>query len=850
MQSYEITPNKNAFFLYRFIVGIIFSFILLLVSSVFFLKTPIILTIIALCLLIANTARYFLLSIRFSKEKYIFLGNKIIRKSGSIFSDRQTELIIQNITHVELSQPYIENKLFMTGNIIIQSAGSSGIEILLYGIDKPQEIYDYVLSLMKHNGFMLTKSNLVAREKPHPIGVFFEVFRSFFAVIAFVMFILIDFIAEDNSSFDISKFVSGNFGIIIVIGLLFLLGLFIRSIFQYLDLQKRVYEIYNDAIVYGEGFLSRNYAIIPIENLADTTITQSLVDRIFGLYDVKISCQGAKQEILFKNLANGQKIEETIDSLIHEKKTWKASTQKKADNQIISEKKTAEEKPEKETASYDNLFTAEFTMDKARTLIPALFILLFFLIVIPALILIPLNLISGGIYVLAPTLLMIMIPLALSGVFQFIGSMIAANTTKYFVRQGSIEKHVDFLSTSKKQFTVEKITGVVFIESFIDKLFNTCSIDFVSIGSDESIKFLNIKKSKELYQNILGKAGIYLNEPVYRIESRFSLGEMLKANILVVFGILCLSAGLIIAGIFNKLYLIGILPIIIGFVIAVIYRTAYYRKSRLVFYKNCIFFKRGLFFEENYFALHDNIKDITITKYPFSDSGSIMFNVAGEKSLASQNKNNPFAVFMGQAQQAQTRIQSNNFTIRYSDGILSKNSLIDLILYHKPNAKQVDYIRQNIGKYKPKPILETKPALGNSLVINIPIFLFFYLIIVAPFLLSILGKILDSAAFLIIAAIFILLLCIEIILTVWIVKARNYCIEPHRITAKWGIIYKRQVSVLFRNIDHINFAQGMINKMFNNGNIVINTIGSSRPELVIRDISDYKGFYEMVEKRY
>ena len=60
---------------------------------------------------------------------------------------------------------------------------------------------------------------------------------------------------------------------------------------------------------YKEGFLSKNYSFIPIENLSDSTLTQTFIDKIFRLYDVKISCQGSKQEIHFKNMLNGQKLE-------------------------------------------------------------------------------------------------------------------------------------------------------------------------------------------------------------------------------------------------------------------------------------------------------------------------------------------------------------------------------------------------------------------------------------------------------------------------------------------------------------------------------------------------------------
>jgi len=167
---------------------------------------------------------------------------------------------------------------------------------------------------------------------------------------------------------------------------------------------------------------------------------------------------------------------------------------------------------------------------------------------------------------------------------------------------------------------------------------------------------------------------------------------------------------------------------------------------------------------------------------------------------------------------------SNYFKINYIDDIDTKNELIDIIFYQRPNAQQIIQIEQNIQSYSPKPILFSKPDIANSLT---------GLIIVSVIIFPLIA-----------------LLPITIPLTIWWVKVKSYSIQPYRVVAKSGILYKKQVSILFNKIDHINYSQGMLNKIFKNGNISINTTGSSTSELIISNIHNFREFYDVLKKYY
>ena len=76
---------------------------------------------------------------------------------------------------------------------------------------------------------------------------------------------------------------------------------------------------------------------------------------------------------------------------------------------------------------------------------------------------------------------------------------------------------------------------------------------------------------------------------------------------------------------------------------------------------------QNLFFEEYYYSLYKNIKDITTIKYPFAKKGTVNFNIAGEHIIEQQG-------------QKKAGIRSNSFGIRYIKDIDTKDELIDFAI--------------------------------------------------------------------------------------------------------------------------------------------------------------------------
>ena len=451
---------------------------------------------------------------------------------------------------------------------------------------------------------------------------------------------------------------------------------------------------------------------------------------------------------------------------------------------------------QKHALDRDTTYTSEHKMDAKRSIIPVLALLLLVLIYFPLII-----------FVIIPIILRV----------------IEIYATKYNVKENNMAQSYNFLQSRNVEFANDKITAVIFKENFVDKWFNTCSIHFWSIGSATDIQFKNIKKSDELYKAVIAKTGIKPQEKVYEMNPNFSLAEMLKgglfASIALVLSIFAFSVWALLAT-----PLLFIIPVILiaGYLILVVYQSVYQNKVNLSFFENYVYFSKGIFFEEFYFVLRDNIKDITTVKYPFSQSGSVQFNIAGER-IVPQGKT--------------TAIISNSFRVDFIEDIGIKDELIDLIFYKNPDARKIKEIEQNINIYveESTAVFTTKPVLSNTLLIfGIPAAIItLVFVLAAPFLIPLL-----------------LALPVVLLLAVLSVKAMSFSIESYRVVAKSGIVYKKQTSILFRKIDHLNVNQGLLNKMFGNGNVSVNTTGSSSAELVIVDVPDYREFYDKLKGLY
>lgn len=274
-----------------------------------------------------------------------------------------------------------------------------------------------------------------------------------------------------------------------------------------------------------------------------------------------------------------------------------------------------------EALEYDREFQASYHMDMKKTLLPA------------CILLIP--------------------PFTAFGIFVLIGLFIRAKFTKYSVAETSVEYKFDFFVNRFSSFNIEKITGVTFRESLLDKIFGTCSVVFMSIGNSKDIVFSNIKKEQALKAHIKQKIGVFEQTPYTLIDAQFTLMNFIKAHLreslgtLLFMTIFPLTSIVAYAAIsysntpLEEIYWFVLAPLFIGAIILLILGLIFLYAKFLYsprFYKNAISSEgvksqKGIIIQTDSYALSRNIKGLTSVKYPFTKVGKLIFNIAGEQFI-------------------------------------------------------------------------------------------------------------------------------------------------------------------------------------------------------------------------
>jgi membrane protein YdbS with pleckstrin-like domain len=87
---------------------------------------------------------YYVLYHRFNK--IILTTRRVTQMRGSLFSQNETTMSLQNITDVTINRSFI-GRVLGFGDIVIQSAGSAGSEINFQGIRDPERLREMIYDL-------------------------------------------------------------------------------------------------------------------------------------------------------------------------------------------------------------------------------------------------------------------------------------------------------------------------------------------------------------------------------------------------------------------------------------------------------------------------------------------------------------------------------------------------------------------------------------------------------------------------------------------------------------------------------------------------------------------------------
>ena len=250
--------------------------------------------------------------------------------------------------------------------------------------------------------------------------------------------------------------------------------------------------------------------------------------------------------------------------------------------------------------------------------------------------------------------------------------------TDYNIRKTTIEKKFELFSTKFASFNIEKITGVQFKESFVDKWFGTMTVKFWSIGSTTPMTFENIKKTPWLEEKILAKVWIRKEEKAGELEIDFSLKNFLKSNL------------------FISPLLILFFPITI---IIFIYKKFYFSEKRYLrdIFKNYIATREWIFFVTRKYVLFRHIKWVKSTKFPLTNTWNLWLNVAWETQIDAKWE----AKLIWKMLWAKTtwlKVLSNSVDMKYIKEVFSEHNDFDEILnWEKLDTTKILEARQDIA---------------------------------------------------------------------------------------------------------------------------------------------------------
>jgi membrane protein YdbS with pleckstrin-like domain len=783
-----IYPNKNAYFVIRnlniWVIGLFLSIVIGTLLSAFFSNLLYLILGFGLFILI-SILNSLLLYFKISKESYLLEDKKIINTSGSILSDYKTEVNIKNITNISLVKTIWEEYLFGTSSIFIQSAGSGDVEISFKHINNPQEVYNNILDLMRDNGFSAKQDNLMHATSPSLLASIIKSFQyAMGSIIGVYVFITATFPGITNFIFSFDTIT----GVLVNISLFIVLILFtiVFPITFFGDTFRRKYKIYEDSIVYEKNFLVKEYSIIPIENIADSNTNRNFIDRLIGTSTMIISCQGTNQEIVFANMPKANEIELTIDNLV---KNFAHKSPTK-ENHDIAEDKTIPLDSLNDTDKYI------FSINPFRYLFP---------------------------YFVFSPLAIILFPLLLIWIPNLIRSILVLLFTKYSINENSFSINFDnYLSVNRTKFTLQKVTSITFKENFFDKLFDTQSVIITSIGSNLPLEFKSVSKSHNIKDLILKKFNFQYNKNTHAITPKFTFLKFMQKNIssiltLIFLFIFSIFIALLISTIsrnFESLLIFvagsffASIILIPTFIIYTITRYYFYKKFSFVLHENHTEMIYGIINISHVFVLYENIKDIIYTKYPFTDSGEITFNIAGELVSNQIQTNNSSNIV----------IKSNIQQIAYLDNTYNLDQIFDTILTKskfKSNMLEID-LNKDIDNEE---LISTNPDLFNHLFMYIILFCIFPpTIVFLPFIINYIRNI-------------------------------RYILTNKSITKVEGIILKTKTTIVYNKIDHTEVSEGAINKLFGTKNILIYTVGNSTAELNLVNIKNINQFQDLLNKQ-
>lgn len=788
--------------------------------------------IAAVVLVLVLLYRWVFLTRSFAKTEYHIHDDRIVVRGGGIFSQYEQELIAQNVTHVMLRKPFPEFGLFQTGHVYVQAAGGADVEVTMRSLDNPEETFGTILSWLETHGFQLDRDKPMMEAAPEQRGIVLQVIGGTVVGLGTTVFFLVSLFVEGAK-----RPIPFSWGWqAMILAVLLGAGAILSIIYFYGFLLKRRYQLYENVMVSELRHWMEETTIIPMQNLSDSVLTQGLVARALSLHDLQLSCQGSGHEITFRTIANGLRWKDKLDQLILKRTQQKVAAKQKAQRALPVWGQAASTR----AIERDETSTADLVLNQRRLMLPPLVVVVVSVVLlVVGFVLMPTGKLSEG---PRAELLFPWLFLGLGAAGTILGGLrlvygyVYSSAFHFSIKASSVASSFQFVMQKKVEFQAEKITAVILKEGWLDRWFGTCAVEFWSIGASDHLRFGFIDKDDALIEMILNKVGIHPKPDAKQrvIGSNADPMRMMQAGGFF-FGPLLLVSPLLAMWV-HWAAGVGALVLVAFPMIA---SKVYYNFHQLTLFEDYLWFRKGVIHHTHHYVLYDDVKYVVSTTYPFSSAGKLTFEITGERVIKTDN---------GEYK------MSNRFAVRFVPEVRFQHLILDLLLDGRTSWDKLPLTSTHPDSFHSRVLTQTGPQFLQAFVTHGFALLVMDILLGAAIVIASFQnkRIFPSVGYIPSVGLVVLLVVNVLAITYLIVYVRSiqYILDEQKVIRSSGVFFHKKLAIHYQDIDFIGKKYGVLNKMFGTGNITINTVGSSKTDLTLANLSDVESFYSMLKDNY
>ena len=765
--------------------------------------------------------------VRVRRTRWRILPDRVTGTTGTAFSRQTTELELGRITQISLVRPFLEGGLFGTGYLTVKAAGSGARHLVMASIPDPAEAFEALQEAMRARGFSLQRSRLISNDRPALVECLWAVgkvaFLRFLVVLVALVALLLALGALVGLSFalesggDLLQLLQGDAplpdeapgwltpgvmtGIGVGVAAFVLLGLSwmaVPQVIRFLRLRRRYYRLYDDAVELEARFLGHYQQIIPVENLSDVSLRQSLRQRIMGTSDVELSCQGRGRNIRFPWMARAEDFSENVRSILDDAGGAGAlgAAAVRARTESISRSPAGEPAGDGPPAALSREPPVELRIVASRVLAG------FFLRAVAGSVGSALVLLVAGAallhlepelaaelqatpFVLWGAVGLVLLPLVVF-VLRLPGRIIRLRASRFRIDARRVEAEYALISRERRRFALEKVTAVATRQGLLDRVFGTWTVTFHSIGSARPIHLPHVRARALEMTSLIRRLGLEAGSP------GTTPGTTVQARVTPVLWFQGNPGTVIWTGVWIAvvtpfallLPLVLILPVLA--ILGLVHRFGVdlwdAGSGRMELGADHVLVRRGRLRRTTLLAEYRQLREVRSRYYPFAKAGAVKVRVAGGESGELEYVQDPAALHL--------KLDAALLRCRKDGG--SGRSRLDT-----------------------RERMSVRPQARNDVVALTGI-----CIVLFPLL---------------------LLYPVKVALLVLYHRRIRYALERDRIVESRGIIIRKVRSILYDRIDSVSTSRGFLNGILKNGQVEISTATGAGAQMVMRNVPDEEG---------